>query len=66
MQFYGLGEKHTPFERSGRAYWFWNTDVWADHPWELVRNGDYDPDYLSSSSTTTFTSDCWWTLLFRP
>ena len=47
MQFYGLGEKHTPFERSGRAYWFWNTDVWADHPRELVRNGDYDPDYLS-------------------
>lgn len=47
MQFYGLGEKHTPFERSGRAYWFWNTDVWADHPWELVRTGDYDPDYLS-------------------
>jgi alpha-glucosidase len=47
MQFYGLGEKHTPFEKSGRAYWFWNTDVWADHPWEHVRDGDYDPDYLS-------------------
>ena len=47
MQFYGLGEKHTPFERSGRAYWFWNTDVWADHPFESVRDGDYDPDYLS-------------------
>ena len=47
MQFYGLGEKHTPFERSGRAYWFWNTDAWADHPLELVRSGDYDPDYLS-------------------
>jgi alpha-glucosidase len=47
MQFYGLGEKHTPFERSGRAYWFWNTDVWADHPLENVRDGDYDPDYLS-------------------
>lgn len=47
MQFYGLGENHTPFERSGRAYWFWNTDVWADHPFESVRDGDYDPDYLS-------------------
>lgn len=47
MQFYGLGEKHTPFERSGRAYWFWNTDAWADHPHGLVRDGDYDPDYLS-------------------
>jgi alpha-glucosidase len=47
MQFYGLGEKHTAFERSGRAYWFWNTDVWADHPLESVRDGDYDPDYLS-------------------
>ena len=47
MQFYGLGEKHTPFERTGRSYWFWNTDVWADHPQEMVRDGDYDPDYLS-------------------
>jgi alpha-glucosidase len=47
MQFYGLGEKHTPFERSGRAYWFWNTDAWADHPIERVRDGEYDPDYLS-------------------
>ena len=47
MQFYGLGEKHTPFERSGRAYWFWNSDAWADHPIEHVREGDYDPDYIS-------------------
>ena len=47
MRFYGLGEKHTPFERSGRAYWFWNTDVWADHPMAQVREGDYDPDYMS-------------------
>lgn len=47
MQFYGLGEKHAPFERSGRNYWFWNTDVWADHPLDQVRAGDYDPDYIS-------------------
>jgi alpha-glucosidase len=47
LQFYGLGEKHTPFERSGRSYQFWNTDAWADHPMEHIRDGDYDPDYLS-------------------
>lgn len=47
MQFFGLGEKHAPFERSGRAYWFWNADAWADHPIERVKNADYDPDYLS-------------------
>lgn len=46
-RFYGLGEKHTPFERAGRGYWFRNTDVWLDHPRERVRDGDYDPDYLS-------------------
>jgi alpha-glucosidase len=47
MQFYGLGEKHTSFERSGRSYWFWNSDAWADHSFERVRDGDYDPDYIS-------------------
>jgi len=47
MHFYGLGEKHTPFERSNRRYQFRNTDVWADHPAHRVMHGDYDPDYLS-------------------
>jgi len=47
MQFYGLGEKQAPFERSGRAYAFWNVDVWADHPMEQVETGDYDPDYIA-------------------
>ena len=47
MNFYGLGEKQAPFERSGKAYTFYNIDVWADHPTEQVREGDYDPDYIS-------------------
>jgi alpha-glucosidase len=47
MRFFGLGEKHTPFERSGRAYRFWNVDAWADHPFETIVHGDYDPDYIS-------------------
>lgn len=47
MMFYGLGEKQAPFERSGRAYRFWNVDVWADHPMDRVETGDYDPDYIS-------------------
>ncbi len=47
MRFFGLGEKQTPYERSGRAFRFWNVDVWADHPMFDVTHGDYDPDYLS-------------------
>ena len=47
MRYYGLGEKHMPFERSGRAYTFWNVDAWADHPLERFVHGDYDPDYIS-------------------
>ncbi|MBM9604857.1 TIM-barrel domain-containing protein [Desulfopila inferna] len=47
MSFYGLGEKQAPFERSNRTYRFYNVDVWADHHIEQVRNGDYDPDYIS-------------------
>jgi alpha-glucosidase len=47
MSFYGLGEKQAPFERSGQAYTFYNIDAWADHPREQVRDGDYDPDYIS-------------------
>jgi alpha-glucosidase len=47
MQFFGLGEKHVPFERSNRAFHFRNTDVWADHPISRVEAGDYDPDYIS-------------------
>jgi len=29
-QFYGMGEKWTGFEHSGRTTKFWNTDVWED------------------------------------
>jgi alpha-glucosidase len=47
MHFYGMGEKSTPFEKSGRAHSFWNTDVWADHGTSRARDQAYDPDYLS-------------------
>jgi alpha-glucosidase (family GH31 glycosyl hydrolase) len=47
MCFYGLGEKQAPFERSGQAYTFYNIDAGADHPREQLREGDYDPDYIS-------------------
>ncbi len=47
MQFYGMGEKSTPFEKSDRAHRFWNTDVWADHGASRSRDQVYDPDYLS-------------------
>ncbi len=47
MQFYGMGEKSTPFEKSDRTHRFWNTDVWADHGTSRARDQAYDPDYLS-------------------
>ncbi|MDB5106843.1 MAG: Alpha-glucosidase [Fibrobacteres bacterium] len=47
MQFYGMGEKSTPFEKSERSHRFWNTDVWADHGTSRVRDQNYDPDYIS-------------------
>lgn len=47
MQFYGMGEKHTPFEKSDRSHRFWNSDVWADHGTSRAKDSVYDPDYLS-------------------
>jgi alpha-glucosidase len=46
-QFYGMGEKSVGFERSGLRTKFWNTDVWADFPMSLVREGATDPMYAS-------------------
>ncbi|MFW5775231.1 MAG: hypothetical protein ACOCW2_02980 [Chitinivibrionales bacterium] len=46
-QFFGLGEKQTFFERSGRSYKFWNLDCWADHGHDTVAHHFYDPDYIS-------------------
>ncbi|HLP39984.1 MAG TPA: glycoside hydrolase family 31 protein, partial [Fibrobacteria bacterium] len=47
MQFYGMGEKNTPFERSDRSFRFWNSDVWADHGTSKAKSAAYDPDYMS-------------------
>lgn len=46
-QFYGLGEKSNPYEKSGRAHKFWNTDAYGDFPGDQIANADYDPDYIS-------------------
>jgi len=48
-QFYGLGEKWTGFEHSGRNTKFWNTDICADFNPESFVNGKpaADPAYLS-------------------
>ncbi len=43
-QFYGLGEKWTGFEHSGKTTKFWNTDVWADFIAESYVNGNPAPD----------------------
>ncbi len=47
MQFYGMGEKSTPFEKSDRSHRFWNTDVWSDHGVSRAKDQVYDPDYIS-------------------
>ncbi len=47
MQFYGMGEKSTPFEKSGRVHKFWNTDAWADFDKSPISQAAYDPDYIS-------------------
>jgi alpha-glucosidase len=48
-RFYGLGEKWSGFEHSGRRTKFWNTDVWADfHPQTYIEGKPPpDPVYLS-------------------
>jgi len=47
MQFFGMGEKSTPFEKSGRVHRFWNTDAFADFYPKQVIEDHYDPDYIS-------------------
>lgn len=43
-QFYGMGEKWTGFEHSGKTTKFWNTDVWADFDPESYIHGKPAPD----------------------
>jgi alpha-glucosidase len=48
-QFYGMGEKWTGLEHSGKTAKFWNTDVWADfHPESYIHlNPPPDPAYVT-------------------
>ena len=48
-QFYGMGEKWTGLEHSGKTAKFWNTDVWADfHPESYIHlNPPPDPVYVT-------------------
>ncbi|MBC2604325.1 glycoside hydrolase family 31 protein [Puniceicoccus vermicola] len=47
--YYGMGEKWSSLEHTGKKVKFWNTDVWADfHPNSFVDgNPPVDPAYLS-------------------
>ncbi|MBD3315973.1 MAG: hypothetical protein GF344_09315 [Chitinivibrionales bacterium] len=47
MRFYGMGEKNTPFEKSGNTYKFWTVDCWADHGMNNIRDTYYDPGYIA-------------------
>jgi alpha-glucosidase len=46
-RFYGLGEKAMPVEKTGVRTRFYNTDLWADFPPALYRDGNPDPLYCS-------------------
>lgn len=43
-QFYGMGEKWTGFEHSGKTTKFWNTDVWGDFDPASYIDGKPAPD----------------------
>jgi len=43
-QFYGLGEKWSGFEHSGKTTKFWNTDVWGDFNPDAYIHGRPAPD----------------------
>ena len=47
MQFYGMGEKYGPLEKSAVRTKFWNTDVWGDFAIDQVRKCNADPLYVS-------------------
>ncbi|WP_432798561.1 TIM-barrel domain-containing protein [Poriferisphaera sp. WC338] len=47
FRFYGLGEKMFGFEHSRKSTKFWNTDAWADFPFESIYTGRPDPYYVS-------------------
>ncbi|MBD3320573.1 MAG: hypothetical protein GF350_05690 [Chitinivibrionales bacterium] len=47
MQFYGMGERSTHFEKSNSSHVFWNIDAWSDHDMRIIRKDHYDPDYIS-------------------
>ena len=43
-QFYGMGEKWSGFEHSGKTAKFWNTDIWADFAPAAYLQGEPAPD----------------------
>jgi alpha-glucosidase len=43
-QFYGMGEKWSGLEHSGKTTKFWNTDIWGDFHRESFVNGKPAPD----------------------
>jgi alpha-glucosidase len=47
MRFYGMGQKSTPFEKSGITHIFWNVDMWYDHHTGAVAQEHLDPDYIA-------------------
>jgi alpha-glucosidase len=48
-QFYGMGEKWTGFEHSGKITKFWNTDVWGDFNADSYIHGRPAPDPVYAS-----------------
>ncbi len=59
LRFYGQGEKTTGLEKSGRRTKFWNADVWADHAWSTIADGQADPQYAAIPYLLVQTAGGW-------
>jgi len=59
FRLFGLGEKAFPLERSGIRTKFYNTDVWADFPTPVHRDGNPDPLYASIPYVLIDTGSAW-------
>ena len=57
--FYGMGEKCGSLEKTGKRTKFWNTDVWADFPYDQIRNAQTDPMYVSIPYLIIRCRDTW-------
>jgi alpha-glucosidase len=59
LRFFGLGEKHLPWEKKKVRTKFWNTDAWGDFHIAAIREASYDPAYVSIPYLAIKRGDTW-------